>query len=136
MDTGSDLICNEKMSENIVDIQSQIICANDLFLLIAWRWDEKVPFEILLTLPVAHNYLIRSETYLWFGLDQIKVFKLSASFLGKHSFLESRLAYTNSLVNADLFYANFTNTTFQKIPIDTEHGVAPSVAGHANYIVI
>ena len=25
--------------------------------------------------------------------------------------------YTNSLVNADLFYANFTNTTFQKIPI-------------------
>ena len=25
--------------------------------------------------------------------------------------------YTNSLVNANLFYANFTNTTFQKIPI-------------------
>ena len=25
--------------------------------------------------------------------------------------------YTNSLVNADLFYVNFTNTTFQKIPI-------------------
>ena len=24
--------------------------------------------------------------------------------------------YTNSLVNADLFYANFTNMTFQKIP--------------------
>ena len=24
---------------------------------------------------------------------------------------------TNSLVNADSFYANFTNTTFQKIPI-------------------
>ena len=27
------------------------------------------------------------------------------------------LLYTNSLVNADLFYANFTNTSFQKIPI-------------------
>ena len=27
------------------------------------------------------------------------------------------LQYTNSLVNADSFYANFTNTTFQKIPI-------------------
>ena len=26
-------------------------------------------------------------------------------------------SYTNSLVNADSFYANFTNTTFQKIPI-------------------
>ena len=25
--------------------------------------------------------------------------------------------YTNSLVNADWFYAKFTNTTFQKIPI-------------------
>ena len=25
--------------------------------------------------------------------------------------------YTNSLVNADWFYANFTNTTFHKIPI-------------------
>ena len=25
--------------------------------------------------------------------------------------------YTNSLVNADLFYANFTNMTFQMIPI-------------------
>ena len=25
--------------------------------------------------------------------------------------------YTNSLVNVDLFYANFTNTVFQKIPI-------------------
>ena len=25
--------------------------------------------------------------------------------------------YTNSLVNADSFYPNFTNTTFQKIPI-------------------
>ena len=25
--------------------------------------------------------------------------------------------YTNSLANADCFYANFTNTTFQKIPI-------------------
>ena len=24
--------------------------------------------------------------------------------------------YTNSLVNADSFYANFTNTTFQKEP--------------------
>ena len=28
-----------------------------------------------------------------------------------------RKQYTNSLVNADSFYANFTNTTFQKIPI-------------------
>ena len=27
-----------------------------------------------------------------------------------------RSAYTNSLVNADSFYANFTNTTFQKEP--------------------
>ena len=26
----------------------------------------------------------------------------------------SKYKYTNSLVNADLFYANFTNTTFQK----------------------
>ena len=26
-------------------------------------------------------------------------------------------SYTNSLVNADLFYVNFTNMTFQKIPI-------------------
>ena len=25
--------------------------------------------------------------------------------------------YTNSLVNTDSFYMNFTNTTFQKIPI-------------------
>ena len=25
--------------------------------------------------------------------------------------------YTNSLINTDSFYANFTNTTFQKIPI-------------------
>ena len=25
--------------------------------------------------------------------------------------------YTNSLVNTDSFYANFTHTTFQKIPI-------------------
>ena len=25
--------------------------------------------------------------------------------------------YTNSLVNADSFYANFNNTTFQKVPI-------------------
>ena len=25
--------------------------------------------------------------------------------------------YTKSLVNADLLYANFTNTTFQKVPI-------------------
>ena len=25
--------------------------------------------------------------------------------------------YTKSLVNANLFYVNFTNTTFQKIPI-------------------
>ena len=28
-----------------------------------------------------------------------------------------KLIYTNSLVNADTFYANFTNTTFQKITI-------------------
>ena len=27
------------------------------------------------------------------------------------------MKYTNSLVNADSFYANFTNTTFKKIPI-------------------
>ena len=26
------------------------------------------------------------------------------------------IIYTNSLVNADSFYANFTNTTFQKEP--------------------
>ena len=25
--------------------------------------------------------------------------------------------YTNSLVNADSFYENFTNATFQKVPI-------------------
>ena len=29
----------------------------------------------------------------------------------------SHCNWTNSLVNADSFYANFTNTTFQKIPI-------------------
>ena len=27
------------------------------------------------------------------------------------------ILYTNSLVNADSFYANFTNTHFQKVPI-------------------
>ena len=29
----------------------------------------------------------------------------------------NEIEYTNSLVNADSFYANLTNTTFQKIPI-------------------
>ena len=29
--------------------------------------------------------------------------------------------YTNSMVNANPFYANFTNTTFQKIPIPHLH---------------
>ena len=26
------------------------------------------------------------------------------------------IVYTNSLANADLFYVNFTHTTFQKVP--------------------
>ena len=34
-----------------------------------------------------------------------------------HSYSPKKLMYTNSLVNADSFYANFTSTTFQKIPI-------------------
>ena len=31
--------------------------------------------------------------------------------------LEKKYNYTNSLVTAYSFYANFTNTTFQKVPI-------------------
>ena len=38
--------------------------------------------------------------------------------------LQNSLMYTNYLVNADSFYVNFTNTTFQKIPItDLTHTI-------------
>ena len=42
--------------------------------------------------------------------------RLDALFKKLRSLNDRKEIYTNSLVNADLFYANFTNTTFQKEP--------------------
>ena len=39
------------------------------------------------------------------------------NFLWNFFEFEFQMKYTNSLVNADSFYTNFTNTTFQKISI-------------------
>ena len=52
-------------------------------------------------------------------LEQIQTVQLIAfqSDLWANSKQLEGSKYTNSLVNADSFYANFTNMTFQKIPI-------------------
>ena len=47
----------------------------------------------------------------------MRIAKLKFENKNKSPIYFPKTMYTNSLVNADLFYENFTNTTFQKIPI-------------------
>ena len=64
---------------------------------------------------VAKFYQIdaKSQSIAIFISNKIHINRIKSSYntMGKN------LNYTNTLVNADSFYANFTNTTFQKIII-------------------
>ena len=107
-------------------------CGDLLYYITYFGWDNKILSQHIRNKQCWHNrwfcMVLHNPYYigvLWKDKGFTpKVWNFSPNSLKKdcwvfstHSFISSTSSYTNSLDNANSFDANFTNSTFQKIPI-------------------
>ena len=91
-------------------------------------WGIIPPIEGMASAQICHVWKSKKQLFLhvwschiWLHLSQKVIqswmYTIGTNCFSKFFLLKKIQTYTNSLVNADLFYVNFTNMTFQKNPI-------------------